>query len=159
MAAGDTKITANYVEAMANNTLTTIWSGASAIKCALITNATTPSNGDSFPTWGAGGTQNYSTNEVAAGGAYTAGGVVLSGCTVVQSTTTVILNATSPISWAANAASPTNARWAIIYNNTTTNKEVLGYIDLGGVVSLVPGLQININSVSSGTQPVFTGST
>lgn len=159
MATGDTKITANYVEAMANNTLTTIWSGASAIKVALVTNVLTPSNGDSFPTWGAGGTQNYSTNEVTAGGNYTAGGVVLSGCTVVQSTTQVILNCTSPITWAANASNPTNARWAIIYNNTTTNKEVLGYIDLGGVTSLVPGLQININGVSSGTQPVFTGST
>jgi hypothetical protein len=157
MAAGDTKITANYIKAMANNTLTTIWSGASAIKVALITSSTTPSNGDSFPTWGAGGTQNYSTNEVAAGGNYTAGGVVLAGCTVVQTTNVVALNATSPITWAANASNPTNARWAIIYNNTTTNKEVLGYIDLGGVVSLVPGLQININSVSSGTQPVFNG--
>ena len=159
MATGDTKLTANYAEAMANNTLTTIWSGASAIKMALVTNALTPSNADSFPTWGAGGTQNYSTNEIAATGAYTAGGVVLAGCTVVQSTTQVILNCTSPITWAANAASPVNARWAIIYNNTTTNKEVLGYIDLGGVTSLVPGLQININSISSGTQPVFTGST
>lgn len=159
MATGDTKIMANYVEGMANNTLTTIWSGASAIKVALVTNVLTPSNGDSFPTWGAGGTQNYSTNEVTPGGNYSAGGVVLSGCTVVQSTTQVILNCTSPITWAANASNPTNARWAIIYNNTTTNKEVLGYIDLGGVTSLVPGLQININGVSSGTQPVFTGST
>jgi hypothetical protein len=157
MATGDTKLTANYIEAMANNTLTTIWSGASAIKCALVTVTTTPSNTDSFPTWGAGGTQNYSTNEVAATGAYTAGGVVLSGCTVVQTTNTVTLNVTSPITWAANASSPANARWAIIYNNTTTNKEVLGYIDLGGVTSLVSGLQININGVSSGTQPMFTG--
>jgi hypothetical protein len=71
----------------------------------------------------------------------------------------VTISATSPISWAANAASPTNARWAIIYDNTTANKQVVGYIDLGGVVSLVPGLQININGVSSGSQTLFTGST
>ena len=157
MAAGDTKLMGNYIEAMANNTLTTIWSGASAIKVALVTSSTTPSINDSFPTFGAGGTQNYSTTEVAATGGYTAGGVTLSGCTVVQTNNVVALNATSPISWAANASSPTNARWAIVYNNTTTNKEVLGYIDLGGVVSLVPGLQININSVASGTQPMFNG--
>jgi len=158
MAAGDTKIMANYVEAMANNSPADKWA-SDAIKCALITSSTTPSNGDSNPCWGAGGSQNYSTNEVSAGGNYSAGGVALSGLTVTQSTTQVSLNATSPISWAANASNPTNARWAIVYDNTTANKEVLGYIDLGGVVSLVPGLQININSVSSGTQPMFTAST
>ena len=157
MAAGDARVCANFIEAMANNTLTTIWTGASAIKVALVTSSTTPSVNDSFPTFGAGGTQNYSTNQVAAGGTYSAGGVTLAGATVVQTTNVVALNATSPITWAANASNPTDARWAIIYNDTTTNKEVLGFIDLGGVVSLVPGLQININSVSSGTQPVFTG--
>jgi hypothetical protein len=157
MAAGDTKLMGNYIEAMANNTLTTIWSAASAIKVGLITSSTTPSVNDSFPTWGAGGTQNYSTNEVAAGGNYSAGGATLAGCTVVQTNNVVALNATSPITWAANASNPTNARWLVIYNNTTTNKEVLGYIDLGGTVSLVPGLQINLNGVGSGTQPVFNG--
>lgn len=158
MAAGDTKILANYVESMANLSPADNWD-TDAIKVALITSSTTPNNGDSNPTWGAAGAQNYSTNEVTPGGNYSAGGTTLSGCTITQSTTTVSLNATSPISWAANASNPTNARWAIVYDNTTANKEVLGYIDLGGVVSLVPGLQININSVASGTQPMFTAST
>jgi hypothetical protein len=157
MAAGDTKFLGNMIEAMANNTLTTLWTGASAVKIALITSATTPSVNDSNPCWGAGGSQNYSTNEVAAGGNYTAGGTVLSGCTTVQTNNVVALNATSPVTWAANASNPTNARWAIIYNNTTTNKEVYGYIDLGAATSLVPGLQINFNSTSSGVQPVFQG--
>lgn len=30
-------------------------------------------------------------------------------------------------------------------------------MDLGGPISLVSGLQININGVSSGTQPLFQG--
>ncbi len=155
MAAGDTKLIANFIKSMANNSPANKW-GSDTIKIALITNATTPSVSDSNPCWGAGGAQNYSTNEVAAGGNYLAGGATLSGCTVTQSTNTVSLNATSPVSWAANASNPTNARWAIIYDNTTVNKEVLGYIDLGAVTSLVSGLQINFNGVSSGTQPVFT---
>jgi hypothetical protein len=158
MATGDTKIMANYVEAMANLTPAVNWD-TDAIKVGFITSSTTPDRGDSDPCWGAGGSQNYATNEVTPGGNYSAGGVTLSGCTTTQSTTTVLLAATSPITVAANASNPTNARWAIIYDNTVANKQVIGYIDLGGVTSLVPGLQINLNSVSSGTQTVFTGST
>lgn len=156
MAAGDTHIIANYIKSMANNSPADKWA-SDTIKVALITSVTTPSISDSNPCWGAGGSQNYSTNEVTAGGAYTAGGVTLAGCTVTQSGAVVSLNATSPITWSANASNPTNARWAVIYDNTTANKEVLGYIDLGGSTSLVSGLQINLNGVSSGTQPVFNG--
>jgi hypothetical protein len=158
MAAGDTKIMANVLEAWAKNT-PAIDADTDVLKVALVTNVLTPSNGDSDPCWGAGGAQNYSTNEVTPGGNYAAGGATLAGVTVTQSTTQCLIQATSPISWAANASNPTNARWAIIYDNTTANKQVVGYIDLGGVVSLVSGLQININGVSSGTQTLFTGST
>lgn len=156
MAAGDTHLIANYIKSMANNSPADKW-GSDTIKVALITSTTTPSITDSNPTWGAAGAQNYSTNEVAAGGNYVAGGVALTGTTVTQAGAVVSLNATSPISWAANASNPTNARWAIVYDNTTVNKEVLGFIDLGAVTSLVSGLQININNVASGTQPMFNG--
>lgn len=156
MAAGDTKLIANYIKSMANNSPADKWA-SDAIKVGLVTVTTTPSISDSNPCWGAGGAQNYSTNEVTAGGNYAAGGVALAGLTVTQAGAAVSLNATSPIAWAANAGNPTNARWAIVYDNTTANKEVLGYIDLGAATSLVPGLQININSVNSGTQPLFTG--
>ena len=156
MATGDTHIIANFIKSMANNTPADKW-GSDTIKVALVTTSTTPSTSDSDPRWGAGGGQNYSTNEVAAGGNYSAGGVTLSGTTVTQASNVVNFNATSPITWAANASNPTTARWAIIYDSTTANKEVLGYIDLGGVTSLVSGLQINIAGVASGTQVVFAG--
>jgi hypothetical protein len=158
MAAGTTTIITNYVQSMANNSPANKW-GSDVIKVALITSSTTPSKTDSNPCWGAGGAQNYSTNELANAGGYTTGGVTLAGCTVTQASNLVNLNATSPISWAANAGSPVNARWAIIYDNTTANKEVLAFIDLGGVTSLVPGLQINLNGVSSGTQIVLQATT
>jgi len=156
MATGTTTLIANYIQSMALNSPADKW-GSDAIKIALITSTTTPNKADSNPTWGAAGAQNYSTNEVTAGGNYTAGGAAMSGTTVTQASNVVSLNATSPITWAANASNPTNARWAIIYDNTTANKEVLGFIDLGAVTSLVPGLQINFNGVGSGTQPVFQG--
>ena len=155
MAAGDTHIIGTYLQSMALNLPADKW-GSDVIKCALITVATTPSITDVNPTWGAAGI-NYSTNEVAAAGNYTAGGTNLTSPGVSISGAVTSLNATSPISWVANAANPVNARWAIVYDNTTANKEVLGFIDLGAVTSLVPGLQININGVASGTQPMFKG--
>jgi hypothetical protein len=158
MAAGTVTIITNYVQTMANMTPADKW-GSDTIKVALITTSTTPSKTDSNPCYGAGGAQNYATNEIANAGAYTTGGVTLAGCTVTQSSNLVNLNATSPIDWAANGASPANASGAIIYDRTTANKEVLGFIDLGGVTSLVPGLQINLNGVSSGTQIVFQATT
>jgi hypothetical protein len=156
MAAGATHIIANYIQSMANNSPADKW-GSDTIKLALVTTSTTPSITDSNPCWGSGGSQNYSTNEVTPGGNYSAGGVTLAGCTVTQSGAVVSLNATSPSSWAANASNPTNARWGIIYDSTTANKEVLGYLDLGTATSLVPGLQVNWNGVASGTQPILQG--
>jgi len=112
---------------MANNSPADKWTSDS-IKCALVTSTLTPLLTDSNPTWGAAGAQNYSTNEVTAGGLYTAGGFTLTGNTATGGgTATISLNTTSPISWAANAGNPTTARWAIFYDNTTANKEVLGY--------------------------------
>jgi hypothetical protein len=67
------------------------------------------------------------------------------------------LNATSPITIAANASNPASAAWAIFYDSTDAGKHVFGFMDLGGTISIVPGLQININGVSSGAQPIFQG--
>ena len=156
MSAGQTHVIGTYIQSMANNSPADKW-GSDTIKLALITSTTTPSITDTNPTWGAAGGVNYSTNEVTAGGNYTAGGVSLTGTTVTISGAVTSLNATSPSSWAANASNPTNARWGIIYDSTTANKEVLGFLDLGAVTSLVPGLQINWNGVSSGTQPILQG--
>lgn len=156
MAAGDTHIQAKFVSNMSLASLASLWA-TNTIKLGFITSTTTPAVTDSDPRWGAGGTQNYSTNEVAAGGNYVAGGITLSGTTSTLSGAVTSLNCTSPITIAANASNPTNARWGIFYDSTDAGKHVFGYLDLGGVTSLVPGLQINVNGVSSGTQPVFNG--
>lgn len=152
MAAGDVHVCAKFVSNMA-----ALAGGkwTNAVKVALITNAVTPSISDTDPRWGVGGAQNYSTAEVTAGGNYSAGGIPLSGLSVAGTFPNVDLVATSPISVTANAANPTGAFWGIIYDSTSAGKEVLGFIDLGGPVSLVNGLSLNINSQPSGAQPLL----
>lgn len=154
MAQGDVHISAKFLSNSANQT-GGLWTNT--IKMGIITNAQTPGVNDSDPRWGAGGSQNYSTAEVTPGGNYSAGGITLTSPTITLSGAVTSLNATSPISLAANASNPTGAYWGIFYDSTSAGKQVIGFIDLGGSLSLVNGLQININSVSSGTQPLFQG--
>ena len=156
MAAGDTHVSAKFVSNMTITALTALWA-TNTIKMGLITSSTTPAIADSDPRWGAGGSQNYSTNECTPGGNYSAGGVSLTSPTSTLAGAVASLNATSPITIASHASNPTNARWAIFYDSTDAGKHVFGYLDLGAVTSIVPGLQININGVSSGTQPIFQG--
>jgi hypothetical protein len=156
MAAGDVHVSAKFVSNMSKTALASLWA-TNTIKMGIITNAQTPGVNDSDPRWGAGGTQNYSTAEVTPGGNYSAGGVSLAGTTSTLSGAVTSLNCTSPISVAANASNPTGAFWGIFYDSTSAGKEVFGFIELGTSVSLVPGLQINVNGVSSGTQPVLQG--
>ena len=156
MAQGDVHVSAKFVANMTLTGLASLWA-SDTIKMGIITNAQTPGINDSDPRWGAGGTQNYSTAEVTPGGNYSAGGITLAGTTSTLSGAVTSLNATSPISLAANAANPTGAFWGIFYDSTDAGKHVFGFIDLGGSLSLVPGLQININGASSGAQPLMQG--
>ena len=156
MAAGATHVSAKFVSNMSLTSLASLWA-TNVVKMGIITNVAPPSITDSDPRWGAGGSQNYSTNEVAAAGAYSAGGITVTSPTSTLSGAVTSLNVTSPITLAANASNPTGAYWGVFYDSTDAGKHVFGYIDLGGPVSLVPGLQINVNGSSSGTQPVFQG--
>jgi hypothetical protein len=156
MAAGAVKLIAKYIHNMALTGLPDLWA-SDTIKMGIITNAVTPSLSDSDPRWGAGGGQNYSTAEVTPGGNYSAGGITVAGNAVAFSAPNVNLQCTSPISLAANASNPTGAYWGIFYSSTDAGKRVLGYVDLGGPLSLVNGLQINVAGVSSGTQTLFQG--
>jgi len=156
MAQGDTHVSAKFVSNMTLTALASLWA-SDTIKMGIITNAQTPNITDSDPRWGAGGTQNYSTAEVTPGGNYSAGGISLAGTTSTLSGAVASLNATSPISLAANASNPTGAFWGIFYDSTDAGKHVFGFIDLGGSLSLVNGLNININGVSSGTQALLQG--
>lgn len=155
MAAGAVHVSSKFVENMA--LLTGANYGTNTIKMGIMTNAITPGVNDSDPRWGAGGTQNYSTAEVTPGGNYTAGGISLTSPTISISGAVTSLNATSPLTLAANASNPTGAYWGAFYDSTDAGKHIIGFIDLGGPISLVNGLQLNWNAQVSGTQPIMQG--
>ena len=107
-------------------------------KIALVTNAVTPAAGTSDPRWGAGGSTNLSTYEVTPGGNYSSGGATLSSSTWSETAGTATFDA-ADVTIAQNASNPNNARWAIIYNDTSAGKEALAFVDLGGVTDLAAG--------------------
>jgi hypothetical protein len=107
------------------------------IRLGLITNAVTPAATTADPRWGAGGSTNFDTNEVTAGGNYAAEGPDVAG-TYSQAAGTGTFDATD-VSIAQNASNPTNARWGIIYNDTAAGNQCVAYIDLGSVIDLSTG--------------------
>ena len=120
------------------------------IKVGLVTATTTPTATTADPRWGAGGTTNFATNEVAAGGAYTAGGTDITS-TYSQTSGTATFDG-ADLTWAQNASSPTNARWGIIYSDTDVDKKAIGWVDLGSAFDMTTG-DLNINWNASG---IFT---
>ena len=108
------------------------------IKCAIVNNTIVPATTTADPTWGAGGTTNLSTNEET-GTNYPAGGRACASAAVTDSAGTIELDFGDPATWAQDPANPTAAYWGIIYDDTATNKNCIGYVDLGGVFDATTG--------------------
>jgi hypothetical protein len=109
--------------------------GSDTLKVALIDNAATePVAGTATPEWAA----DFSGNEVSGTG-YTAGGETLSGTSTAEAAGVATLDDTGNVLWSQNAAGPTDIYWAILYNDTAASKECIGFLDMGGPVSLVDG--------------------
>lgn len=107
-------------------------------KLGLVTNAVTPAASTSDPRWGAGGSTDLSSSQVTPGGNYATGGPALASSSWSETSGTVTFDATD-VSIAQDAANPNNARWAVIYNDTSAGKEALAFVDLGGVTDLTAG--------------------
>lgn len=111
----------------------------------IVTNVTIPAVTTAAPHWGGTGTTNFATTQVGVGGGYT-GPVVLTGEAWAVSGSATIFGADA-VSLTQNASGFTDGYWGIIYNNTDVNKRAVGYLDLGGPVSLVAGnVTITFNS-------------
>lgn len=119
------------------------------LKIGFVTSAVTPALGTANPCWGAGGSTNFATNQVTPGGNYPNGGITLASVTFTNVSNVLTLRATDP-TIAQHASNPTNARWGIIYSDTATNKDCLGYIDFGSVRDLTTG-DFTINFGGAGT--------
>ena len=107
--------------------------------------STVPADTDAIPTWGAGGTTNESSNEVTPGGGYTAGGISLTGVTWVQTSGVGKFDSSLDVTWTSAASGdPTNIKSLILYSDTATNKDCIGWMDMtadGGTtaISLLSG--------------------
>ena len=108
------------------------------IKLGLVTSTYTPTATDAEPCWGAGGTTNTSTNQVTPGGNYVTGGASVANPTVTLTGGAGVFDG-DDVSIAQHASNPTNARWGVLYSDTATNKECLGYVDLGTTIDLSAG--------------------
>jgi hypothetical protein len=107
-------------------------------KLGLVTNSVTPTAATSDPRWGAGGSTNFSSTQVTPGGNYTTGGPTIANNTYVETAGVASFDGDN-ISVLQNASNPTNARWGIIYNDTSAGKEAYAYLDLGSVFDMSSG--------------------
>lgn len=108
------------------------------VKLALVTNSVTPTASTADPCWGAGGSTNLSSYEVTPGGNYSAGGSTVASNVFTLASGTATFDG-NDVAIAQHASNPTNARWGILYSDTATNKNALGFLDLGGVTDLSVG--------------------
>lgn len=108
------------------------------IKLGLVTSTATLAVTDSDPRWGAGGGTNVSTNEVSAGGNYSAGGATMANPTVTLASNKGQFDA-DDVSITQDGSNPTNARRGVIYNDTDAGKRAIGIVDLGADIDLSAG--------------------
>lgn len=125
------------------------------IKLALIDVTITPTANDATPQWGAGSGVDYDGNEVSTAGGYTAGGLACANPATTRSGDTTTFDADDPATIAQDASGFTDAYWGILYSDTATNKDAIGFLDLGGPVSEVAG-PIDINWNASGICAIQT---
>jgi len=112
--------------------------GSDTFKLGLVTSSVTPAIADTDGRWGAGGSVNYSTNQVTPGGNYSTGGPSLASVTWTNVSDVPTFRA-ADVTIAQNAGNPTNARWGIIYNDTDASKRAIAFIDLGSDRNLTTG--------------------
>lgn len=151
MAAGNTYWFVDYLKRVFDFQSPDFGATPNTIKVALIKSLANggfdPAVTTPWPTWGASGTTNMSSYEVAPGGIYTAGGVVvtLPDTTIVGAT--IEIDWENPAEWTQNGSNPNNARWAIFYDDTAASKDCICWFDLGADVDLSAGaLSITMGS-------------
>ena len=100
-----------------------------------------PTAADSVPAY-SGGTTNWNgaSDEVDDGGNYTNGGATVASPTFVEAGGDATFDDDgSNVSWSSHASNDTAARWAIMYDDTTTIKHAIGFIDLGTAFDMTTG--------------------
>lgn len=84
------------------------------------------------------------SGELSTANGYTAGGATITVTSSAQSSGLYTLIA-SDVTWTASGGSIGPFRYAIIYNDTATNDELIGYIDYGYSVTVASGQTFTID--------------
>ena len=106
---------------------------------ALVNNTSAPVIDTAIPHWDGTGTTNLQANEVSpATGNYAANGKVLANPSVALTGGAAEIDFDDPGVWSQHASNPTDAYWAVIYNNSA-DKHGVGFIDLGGLFNMTTG--------------------
>lgn len=119
-----------YLENVWDSGIHDFGASPNVIKCAIVNNTITPTTTTANPTWGAGGTTNLAANEQT-GGNFTAGGQTCATATATLNAGTLEVDFGDPATWSQNASNPTTCDYGIIYDDTATNKNCIGYVELG----------------------------
>lgn len=149
MAAGDFKWFAQGIHDIGNKIIDL---DTDVIKFGLVTNSTVPTVLIAGPCWGAGGSTNFSSTQIATATSYT-GPITLASVTWTKDNTGAVWDAADPATIAQDASGATNIAYAIFYSDTATNKNCIGYMELSttGAISLVTGsLTITFNASGIG---------
>ena len=136
MAQGDVVVFAKAKERMGDGQFSDL--STAVVHVALTTGVTAPVETATDPRWAAGGSPDYSAEEVAAGGTYSTGGAAVDGAdtwTLSGATCTFDLDDKT---WTKNASNPTNATECIGYVNDA-NDYALFYLDIGGAFDMRTG--------------------
>lgn len=120
--------------------------GGGQIKLGLITSAVTPTATTAVPAWGSGGSTNLSSSEVSTGGSEYTGPITLGNQSWADVSGVMTFDG-DDISLSQDAGGFADARWGILFDDSSTNKLAVGFVDLGGDTSVVAGpVQINFNA-------------
>jgi hypothetical protein len=144
MATGDVTIFEEVSEMIGEETFNF---ESDTLKLGLIDNTTPPTAADATPRWA-----DYSGNEVSTAGGYTANGETLASVTYTEADGVATLDADN-VSLSQDGSGFTDAYWGIIYDDTATNDEAIGFVELGGPVSEQAG-PVAINWNASGIMTV-----
>lgn len=143
MARGDVKLFAAFDKVAKGGISFNL--GSDTLKLGIVTAATVPGVGTNDPRWGALGTTDFSANQVATSSNYT-GPITLGSVTWTRTAGVVTLDF-ADVTVTIDAAGFTDGYYAIIYDDTVAGKYAIGYIDLGGPISLIAAsLVITVNA-------------
>lgn len=149
MARGDVKFFAAFFQKALDGGGFDINAG-DVIRLGIVNNVIVPSVSTTDPRWGAGGGANFAPNQVALGTAY-AGPITLANV-VFTRTNGVIKFDFDDVAIAQDVTGFTDGQYAIVYNDSVVGKFAIGFIDLGGPVSIQGGaLSITLNAAGFGT--------